>query len=338
MVITACGTIEPAGLGRVMMHEHLHADLWDWEKDELIKEEHPAHPDRRQYLLENAVPLLRRCREEYGMKAYVDVTMPPWRVWPDVYREVSEASGMHIVVATGFYREIEVGTYFVERPEDAIWPHVREAAVEELCDFCVREIVEGIHDTDVRAGVIKLGSSQAPMTDTEVKTFMAGARAQAQTGVHITTHCNQLGVESSQLTILDREGADLSRVIIGHTASQIMDARYRHTVVEWMKRGANFMPTNMCVWDGEDWKAKWQPLVDGIHAVFDAGFGEKLFMGLDSGYCSESGAFGPVKFLPPDPWCYMYTHVLPAFRRLGLTDEEEETILVRNPQAVLPVQ
>ena len=338
MVITACGPVAPGKIDRVMMHEHLHSDLWDWERDEPIAEERPVHPDRRGYLLRNAVPLLRRCREEYGMNAYVDTTMPPWRGWPDLYREVSVASGVHIVVATGFYREIEMGTYFVKRPEDAIWPYVREASVEELAAFCIREISEGIHGTDIRAGVIKLGSSQAPMTGAETRAFIAGARAQLRTGVHITTHCTRLGAETSQLTLLDREGVDLSRVVIGHTAAHLMDARYRATIMEWMKRGASFLPTNICVRDDGGWKARWQPLVDAIHAVFDAGLGDKLFLGLDSGYCSESGPFAPMTFLPPDPWCYLFTDVLPAFRRLGLTDEEEETILAGNPARMLPVQ
>jgi len=338
MIVTACGPVTPDEIGRVMMHEHLHADMWDWDKDEPIREERPTHPDRRRYLLESAVPLLKRCRDEYGMRAYVDVTMPPWRPWPDVYREVSMASGVHIVVATGFYREIEVGTYFVKHPEHAIWGHVRESSVDELAELCTREILEGIHGTDVRAGVIKLGSSQAPMTEAEIKAFTAGARAQLRTGVHITTHCTTRGAETSQLTLLDREGVDLSRVVIGHTDNHLMDAAYRRTVIEWMKRGANFLPTNMCVKDGQDWKTRWQPLIDGIHAVFDAGHGDKLFLGLDSGYCSESGPFGPMTFLPPDPWCYMFTDVLPAFRGLGLTQEEEDVILAENPRRVLPVQ
>ena len=338
MIVTACGLVRPGEIGRVMMHEHLHADMWDWERGEPISEERPAHPDRRRYLLENAVPHLRRCREEHGMKAYVDVTVPPWRPWPDVYREVSKASGVHIIVATGFYREIEVGTYFVKRREDAIWPYVRESSVEELAEFCAREILEGIHGTGVRAGVIKLGSSQAPMTEAEVKAFIAGARAQLRTGAHITTHCTQLGAETSQLTLLDREGVDLSRVIIGHTDNHLMDAGYRRTIIEWMKRGANFLPTNMCIRPGEDWKTRWQPLIDAIHTVFDAGLGDKLFLGLDSGYCSESGPFAPMTFLPPDPWCYMFTDVLPAFRGLGLTEKEEEVVLAENPRRVVPVQ
>lgn len=332
--ITACGLIEPKELGRVMMHEHLHSDLWDWDEDKLVVAERPATPKRRRYLIENAVPLLRRCQEEFGMNAYVDVTMPPWRAWPDVYREVSETSGVHIVLATGYYREMETGTYYVKSEKDAIWPFVRESSVGDLAEFCVKEVVEGIHGTDIRAGVIKLGTSQAPMTEAEIKTFIAGARTQKETGVHVTTHCTRLGAETSQLTLLDREGVDLTRVVVGHTAGHLMDESYRKTILEWMKRGANFLPTNLNVTNEEDWR----PLIEAIHEVFDVGMGHQLFFGLDSGYCSESGPFEPMRFLPPDPWCYMYTDVLPAFRRLGLTHEEEETIMTRNPTSVIPVR
>jgi len=127
MVMTACGPVEAVALGRVMMHEHLPSDLWDWDEDRLVTEERPISDRRRQYLLDNALPLLRECHG-YGMHAFVDTTMPPWRAWPTFYRDISEAADCHIVLSTGFYREIEVGTYFVKRPEDAIWPFVQGSA------------------------------------------------------------------------------------------------------------------------------------------------------------------------------------------------------------------
>ena len=37
-------------------------------------------------------------------------------------------------------------------------------------------------------------------------------------------------------------------------------------------------------------------------------------------------------FVPPPPFLHMFTHTLLAFRRLGLTAEEEDTIMVRNAQ------
>ncbi|HUU98678.1 MAG TPA: hypothetical protein VM487_23335 [Phycisphaerae bacterium] len=333
MVLTVTGPMAPAAFGKVLMHEHLHSDLYDWQKDGLITEERPTAPGRLAYLLNDAVPLLRECREPHGMGGYVDATMPPWRAWPDVYEKVSRASGVRIVLATGFYREIELGSYFAKTPGRQIWPFVRRASVEQLTELCVREIVEGIHGTSVCAGCIKLGSSQAPMTPTERKTFVAAARAQQATGVHVTTHCSVPGAETSQLTVLDGEGVDLRRVVIGHTGWHIGDKLYRRTVLEWMKRGANFLPTNLDVGNPENWR----PLIDGIHAIFDAGHGDKLCFGLDSGYCSEAGPFTRVNYMPLPPFLYMFTHVLPAFRALGLTHNEEEQIMTTNPARIIPI-
>jgi len=333
-VLTVTGPADPSELGRVMMHEHLHSDLYDGASDQMVWEERPTTPERRRYLLEDAVPLLRDCRERHGMAAYCDVTMPPWRAWPDVYEEVSRTSGVRIVLCTGFYREIETGTYMVRSPDRSIWPYVRAAPMEELAEMCCREIVDGIHGTKVRAGCIKLGTSQGPMTPTEHKCFRAAARAQTETGVHITTHCTQLGAETSQLMALDLEGVDLRRVVVGHTAAHIMSKTSRRTVLAWMSRGASFMPTNLAIGTSP---ADWQPLVDGIHELFDAGHGDKLHLGMDSGYCSERGKFERMWFLPPPPWLYFFTDVLPAFRALGLTGAEEDSMLVANPARMMPI-
>ncbi|MDD5678612.1 MAG: hypothetical protein PHW60_11600 [Kiritimatiellae bacterium] len=334
-VVTVRGPVEPSVLGQVMMHDHLHVDFYDWEKQQLITEEKPCSAERRRYLLDDAVPLLKECCN-YGMGAFVDPTFPPTRAWPDVYREVSERSGVHIILCTGLYREIESGTYFVKTPNNAVWPYVRKATVEELAEMCVREITKGIHDTDIHAGAIKLGSSAPQMTELEIKSFQAGARAQKATGVHITTHCTKIGSETSQLKLLDQEGVDLRRVVIGHTAGHLMNAECRKACLDWMKRGANFLPTNMGI--GKDGGTGWQSLVDAIHAVFDAGQGDKLCLGLDSGYCSESCPFTRVKFLPEPPFLHMFTHTLPAFRKMGLTPNEEDMIMRQNPQRIIPVQ
>ena len=333
-VLTVTGPVAPEVLGRVMMHEHLHSDIYDWELDAPIDDELPTSPERRQFLLDDAVPLLKEAREKYGMGAYCDVTMPPWRAWPDVYEQVSRASGVQIIMATGFYREIELGQYWAKTPDRQIWSFVRQSSVEQLTEMCVREITEGIHGTGIRAGCIKLGTSQPVMTETEINTFRAGARAHRQTGVHITTHCTQAGAESSQLALLDEEGVDLHRAVIGHTGGLLTNPEGRKTLLAWMQRGANFLPTNLAVTT----PAHWQSFVDGIHEIFQAGHGDKLVLGLDSGYCSESGKFERVTFMPPPPWVYMFSHVLPVFRSLGLTADEEDWMMRRNPQRILPVQ
>ena len=62
---------------------------------------------------------------------------------------------------------------------------------------------------------------------------------------------------------------DLRRVVIGHVSWHLMDPGYRKTMLEWMKRGANFMPTNLDVRKPENWRL----LIEAIHQAFDAGYG-----------------------------------------------------------------
>lgn len=332
-VITVRGPVEPAALGRVLMHEHLYGDAYDWEKKQLTVEEPPISPERRELLMREAIPFLKKCND-HGCHAWVDATPPPMRPWPTFYVEASEAAGMHVILSTGCYREMEDGAYWVHKSEDKIWPFVVKASVEELTECFTREIVEGVHGTEVHAGVVKLGSSQPKMTANEEKIFRAGARAQKATGVSITTHCTIIGVETSQLEILDDEGVDMSRVVIGHTAIHLKDRDCRKLCKSWMKRGVTFLPTNLNVKDGIK---PYRKLIEAIHDVFDSGLGGHIVFGLDWGFGNESGPFGPCTFMPPPPYLYMFTDVLPAFRKLGLTSEEEEMIMATNPQRILPV-
>ena len=225
-VLTVRGPVDPSKLGRVLMYEHLHCDIYDWEKMELATEEKPMTAQRREFMLKEAIPLLHKCADD-GCHAFVEASPSPWRAWPTFYAEASKAANVDIILCTGFYREVEVGKYWVKTEEDAIWPFVRKASIDELADFCTREIQEGIHGTGVHAGAIKLASSQPKMTEAEEKTFVAGARAQRQTGVHITTHCTNFGVETNQLQLFLDEGVDLNRVAVGHTAWHLMDAKER---------------------------------------------------------------------------------------------------------------
>jgi len=189
----------------------------------------------------------------------------------------------------------------------------------------------------VKAGAIKLGTSAARMGSQEIKAFKAGARAQLATGVHITTHCTQLGAESTQLALLESEGVDLNRVAIGHTGWHLMTPLLG-SCMQWMKAGAYFLPTNLFIMDAEGKGENWRPLVEAIHRIFDAGLGTRLLFGLDSGFCSESRPFSFITFGPPPPWMHMFQKVLPAFRAMGLTTEEEDHILRLNPQRIIPVR
>ncbi len=324
-VITVRGEVEPEVLGAVLMHEHLYCSCRDWH-------EGPTPPDRERLLMEYAVPNLGKLHD-HGCHTVLDATPMAWRAAPDTYLRIAAAADLHVVLSTGFYREMEVGSYWVQSPEQAIWPAVRERPVEDLAELCVREITQGLHGSSVRAGAIKLGSSSAELTEAETKAFRAGARAQQATGVSITTHCTAAGAHVSQLALLTEAGVDPARIVIGHTARHLV--REPDTVREWMRRGATFLPTNLRMDD--NWEF-WGQFVAAVRRLFDEGLGEHVVLGLDWAFETEQGPFVPCTFMPPPPFRYMFTHTLPRFRKLGLEERAIEQMMVANPARILPVR
>jgi predicted metal-dependent phosphotriesterase family hydrolase len=299
--------------------------------------------------MKEAVPFIAKYND-HGCHAFVDASFAPIRAWPDFYVEASRTADVHIILCTGFYRELELGTYWAKKQEWQTWPFVRSSSVEELTEYCIREIAEGIHGTDVHAGAIKLGASGAVLTEAEVKCFRAGARAQRATGVHITTHCTSKDGAFAQLELLDREGVNLNRVAIGHIGWSLDDPAFRARALEWMKRGASILPTNLGIVDGgvkKDGSVQYQGLVEAIHRIFDAGCGDRLGFGMDwcfgtdgreVGGCDGKGRFGPCNYVPPPPFIHLFTDALPHFRKLGLRADEEEVIMRVMPQRIIPVQ
>ena len=353
-VITARGLVGPEVLGRVLMHEHLHSD---WRQ----MAESPTRAENLRVLEDEAVPDLCKLRD-YECNAYVDHTFAPNRAEPWIYRRIAEMADLHIVCATGYYREIEVGKYWVKTEADAIWPFVRNQPVEVLEELCVREIEEGKliagwhgtweeiqkssegrSDAGLRAGFIKLGASGEKLTDVEEKAFIAGARAHRRTGVYVSTHCTDKFGHRAQADTLESNGVDPERVVICHTMSALVndwpEVRAR------MKRGVTYLPTNLRIDRPDEVIQQW---VAVIKRVFDEGLGDRVGLSLDatiaSGYHDGEGRTGATDyaFAPaviPKPFLvYMFTHTLPRLRELGLEEGAIQQMLVDNPKRLLPVK
>ncbi len=66
------------------MHEHLHLDCYDPEKQKVIDGEKPISRERHDFLITEAVPYLMDSIS-YGCHTFVDATPPPFRAWPTFY-------------------------------------------------------------------------------------------------------------------------------------------------------------------------------------------------------------------------------------------------------------
>ncbi|MDA0991521.1 MAG: phosphotriesterase-related protein [Verrucomicrobia bacterium] len=193
-VMTVLGPVKPEELGITLPHEHILLDLG------------PSIYGFNAVLddIELAIDELRAFKNAGG-GALVDCTLPSIGRDVEVQKKVAEATGLHIIAGTGYYKE-------------AGYPrHVYELTTNQLADRMIDELTNGIEGTAIRAGIIgEIATGQKFVTPAEERVFRAAARAHLQTGATITTHTYFGLLAFEQLALLEEEGANLSRVIIGH--------------------------------------------------------------------------------------------------------------------------
>jgi phosphotriesterase-related protein len=212
-VQTVSGPVDPAEIERILPHEHLLSlTPGPW----LSGGRGPADPEGRQAgaweedQIETAVGALSGLLES-GYNTVVDLS-PYGVVGRDaqghnvtLLARIAERTGLHIVTGTSVYLEAFSPPWTVE------------ASLDELTRRFVRDAREGVGGTGIRAGILgEQATGLGAMTAHEEKCLRAAARAHRETGLAINTHTTHGTLALEQLDILGQEGADLSRVIIGH--------------------------------------------------------------------------------------------------------------------------
>jgi phosphotriesterase-related protein len=240
--MTTRGPVPAEDLGIVLPHEHLLFDLSAFQTAPLDEREREIGSvpmsletcaDLRRSPMASRENLVLFDEEisvrelgffrDAGGRTVVDCTLPEMKRDVRAAARIAAASNVNVIVATGHYLA------GMQAPEVVAQP------VDEMAAWMLRELRDGVDDTGIRAGVIKVGISTVPrMPPAERKCLEAAARAQAETGVPITIHnpvpFEKRGVEV--LRILTRAGADPGRVIMGHMTHTVPDASYHRAVMD----------------------------------------------------------------------------------------------------------
>jgi phosphotriesterase-related protein len=196
-VRTVLGDVASEELGPTYAHEHLltrpMGEQIRGDPDLVLDDEQRAAAELRTFLQAGGRALVEASTAELGR----DLAG---------LRRLARRTGVHVVAATGHVCEqYWRGALDLEvKPERA------------LVDGFVRDLTVGMDGTDVRAGVVKVGSSLDRVTDAEARVIRAAAAAQRQTGAPITTHTTAGTAAMAQVRALERAGADLSHVCVGH--------------------------------------------------------------------------------------------------------------------------
>jgi phosphotriesterase-related protein len=179
--------------GRILAHEHLQIDL--------SAQKGPAN--RIGEAEEEAVVDDLRHAKEFGLAAITDLSAPDWGRNPVALRRISEQAGVAVVCAAGFYWD--------PFPVIAI-----NGTVEELRDRMISEIETGVGGTGIRCGVIKVGTNRGEPDDVAERLFRAAVGAAFASGAPVITHTSSPDQAAWHVSVLERAGMDLSRVVISH--------------------------------------------------------------------------------------------------------------------------
>jgi len=185
-------------------------------------------------------------------------------------RRLSRASGVHVVAASGFRRG---GT-----AEAAGWSDDWGRIADRLrADALVGE-------DGVRVGVLKAGSGRGALTPTDLATLRAAAVVQQETGLPISTHSDAGELVVEQVRELDRRGADLARVAVGHI-DRVGDRAVHRAVLQ----------TGASVIYDQIGKEKYADVADYaalLSWLADSGFADQVMLSSDFGRRSYLAAFG----------------------------------------------
>lgn len=296
MIRTVTGDVETIR-GRILAHEHLQIDL-SAQKGLANKIGAAEAPD--------VIDDLRKAKA-HGLAGITDLSAPLWGRDPAALRRISEQSGIAVVGAAGFYWD--------PFPDVAI-----NGSVGAMRDAIIAEIETGADGTDVRCGVIKVGTAREP-TDVAERLFTAAAAAARATGAPVITHTSSPDQAAWHVAVLERAGMDLSHVLISHMGA----ASGVRELVELARAGV-FMgidkvsfpkgPTN-------------DQLADLVRDACDKGLERQLILSSDIArrtLLSRHGGRG---------YQTVFVDFIPMLKTRGITDVQIETMLCDNPARML---
>jgi phosphotriesterase-related protein len=319
-VMSVTGPVEASDLGVTLVHEHIVISM----DGERLDPEYA--PDRRE-MVARGVDQLQKLKD-LGVRTFVDPCPIELGRDPELYAEISQRSGMPIVFATGFYYEA-MGLPVYWRARDP----------EEIADFYLKELSDGVGSTGLRPGVIKAATG-VEVTVAERRVLTGAGIAQRTADVAIITHTEHSTNGAVQQDLFAEAGADLSRVLIGHQDEQTSPEPIRKLAERGTFVGVDRIGLTMLAPD--------ETRADNVAALVRDGFARHICLSQDC-VCNLTAPrmpfWTPKERRVPDPvraWLaavnpitYILTDFLPMLRERGVSEADIDVMLKDNPRRLL---
>jgi phosphotriesterase-related protein len=305
-VMTVLGLMPATRLGRTLMHEHIMVDFIGADKIA------PGRYDPEE-VFQKALPYLEKLKAAGG-ETLVECT--PAFIGRDarLLRRLSKASGLNIITNTGFYGAAE---------DKYVPPVAYKETADELAMHWTREFEDGIPPDNIRPGIMKIGVDSGPLSEIDAKLVRAAARAHKRTGLAIASHTGDGVAALAELAVLKEENVDPSAFIWVHAQNE-SDPGYHQRAAAlgaWVE------------FDGISPQSLGRH-VELVTAMRRVGYLHRILLSQDAGWF-HVGEPGGGEFRGYET---LFTEFLPALRKAALTEDEINTLVIRNPRHALSLR
>lgn len=307
-VMTVNGWTNAEEMGITLPHEHIMVDFIGadstgyhrWDKDSVIGVVLP-------YLQEIA---------GLGCKTFIECTPAYLGRDPVIAKNLSQRSGMNIIVNTGYYGAVN-NKYLPE--------HAFSETSEQLAERWLKEWNEGIEDSGIRPGFIKIAvRGDTILSDLHKKIVTAAALTHLKSGLTITSHTGPGEGAFEQLEILKNMGVSPESFVWTHAQAGSQEDHIRAA-----REGAWVSLDNV----SSD-TAGIEAYVLMLGNLKKNELLHKTLLSHDAGWYSV-GQPGGADFRP---YTAVFTSLIPALKEAGFTEEDISMLMEKNPQAAYTIK
>ncbi len=312
-IMTVNGPESPGKMGITLEHEHILVDFIGADSTGYFRWD-------REKVINRIVPYITDTKQK-GVNTFIECTPAYLGRDPLLLRELSSRTGMIFITNTGYYGARD--NLFLPRDFYSL-------SASQLAQEWIGEFENGIEDTGIRPGFIKIGVNPGDtLSEEHKKLITAAALAHLKTGMTVASHTGPDKPAMEQIDILRENGVDPSAFIWVHAQSGTPEGN-----IKAARKGAWISLDNVHAVNNIDGTAG-TPLwyAERIDVMRQNGLLGKVLISHDSGWYDPARPEGG----DINGFTAIFDYLIPVLKTKNFSDNEIEQILVRNPQEAFKI-
>ena len=338
-IMTVLGEINPEEMGVTLTHEHAIVDVRSWMHEapleltlrELVKQpvtlENRGEVVYRNFYFEDnllqtdvnvAIDEIRKFKVAGGGTIFDMSCSPNIGRDPEALYKISTYTGVNIVMGSGKY-------VIASWSKDDLKKTEKQITQDIINDFNI-----GVSDMNIKSGIIgEVGVSDISNA-TEQMNLRASAAAQKELKCGMIIHCPIWEKDDNKiLDILEKSGADISRVGLSHCDPTLDDVEYHDSLA---KRGA-YIEYDQFGMELMTYEGKFLPSdgqrIEAVLKQIERGNIDRILFAHDICFkitLTKWGGWG---------YAHILKHIRPRLLQAGLSNDQINKIMIENPRRLI---